>query len=265
MADAVFADALIPRKPVVSAADDDQSIPLTLVVSDRETIAELLQRSDGRERDEYALAALRIGILSLKHARGQIDADAVRREGEKLLKDLKSALDGSRNDIHTNLTNALKEYFDPNNGRFQERIERLIKQDGELENVLQRQVGGNGSVLADTFRAGLVTQFRVATSASSQQQSSVASPSGFHGSRSFILMYCFASARHPVQPIGSVMRQAKPTTRAATSLRQIRGSARTIGMHSRIAALLRHTSKVCCVASVHRRKAWLCTSTRTAE
>jgi hypothetical protein len=151
MADAVFADSLIPRKPVVSAADDAQSIPLTLVVSDRETVAELLQRSDGRERDEYALAALRIGVLSLKHARGQIDADAVRREGEKLLKDLKSALDGSRNEIHTNLTTSLKEYFDPSSGRFQERVERLIKQDGDLEKVLQRQVGSNGSVLAETL------------------------------------------------------------------------------------------------------------------
>lgn len=151
MADAVFADALIPRKPVVSEGDDAQSIPLTLVVSDRETVAELLQRSDGREREEYALAALRIGVLSLKHARGQIDADAVRREGEKLLTDLKSALDGSRNEIHTNLTTSLKEYFDPNDGRFQERIERLIKQDGELEQVLQRQVGGSGSVLAATL------------------------------------------------------------------------------------------------------------------
>jgi hypothetical protein len=60
-------------------------------------------------------------------------------------------LDGSRNEIHSNLTNALKEYFDPHDGRFQERIERLVKQDGELEQVLQRQVGGTGSVLADTL------------------------------------------------------------------------------------------------------------------
>jgi hypothetical protein len=152
MAETAVGDLVIPRKPVVTANDDDaQSIPLTLVVTDRETVTELLQRSDGRERDEYALAALRIGVLSLKHARGQIDADAVRREGEKLLKDLKSALDGSRNEIHSNLTNALKEYFDPSSGRFQERVERLIKQDGDLEKVLQRQVGSNGSVLAETL------------------------------------------------------------------------------------------------------------------
>jgi len=151
MADAVYADSLIPRKPVVSEGNDAQSIPLTLVVSDRETVTELLQRTDGREREEYALAALRIGVLSLKHARGQIDADSVRREGEKLLTDLKSALDGSRNEIHTNLTTSLKEYFDPSSGRFQERVERLIKQDGDLEKVLQRQVGSNGSVLAETL------------------------------------------------------------------------------------------------------------------
>src|ERR1700722_13161011 len=137
MADAVLVDSLIPRKPVASVDNDAQSILLTLVVSDRETVAELLQRSDGREREEYALAALRIGVLSLKHARGQIDADAVRREGERLMQDLKHALDGSRDDIHTGLTNALKDYFDPKDGRVQKRIERLIKQDGELEQVLQ--------------------------------------------------------------------------------------------------------------------------------
>src|SRR5438046_1604619 len=136
MPETLVAPTLVPRKPVVSADDIAESVLLTLLVSDHESVAELLQKTDGRERDEYALAALRIGILSLKHARGQIDADAVRREGVNLLKDLKSALDNSRTEIHTNLTTALKEYFDPTSGRFQERVERLIKQDGELEKVL---------------------------------------------------------------------------------------------------------------------------------
>ena len=153
MPEVAIAPALVPRKPVVFADNFVQSVPLTLVVSDHESVAELLQRSDGRERDEYALAALRIGVLSLKHARGQIDADAVRREGERLLVDLKSALDQSRNEIHSNLTSALKEYFDPESGRFQERVERLIKQDGDLEQVLRRQVGNEGSELATTLAA----------------------------------------------------------------------------------------------------------------
>jgi hypothetical protein len=151
MAETAVAEVLVPRKPVASVDDDAHSLPLALVVTDHETVTELLQRSGGREREEYALTALRIGVLSLKHARGQIDADAVRHEGERLLKDLKSALDNSRNEIHTNLTTALKEYFDPSSGRFEERVERLIKQDGDLEQVLQRQVGGSGSVLAETL------------------------------------------------------------------------------------------------------------------
>ena len=153
MPETAIVPALVPRKPVVSADASVQSVLLTLVVSDHESVAELLQKTEGRERDEYALTSLRIGILALKHARGQIDADAVRHEGERLLVDLKSALDQSRNDIHTNLTNALKEYFDPESGRFQERVERLIKQDGDLEQVLRRQVGNEGSELAKTLAA----------------------------------------------------------------------------------------------------------------
>ena len=88
-------------------------ILLELLVSDPDSLRELLQRVEGRERDEYALAALRIGLLSLRHARGQIDAEAVKHEGERLLADLKHALGQSRSEIQDDLTSALKEYFDP--------------------------------------------------------------------------------------------------------------------------------------------------------
>jgi hypothetical protein len=71
------------------------SVLLELKVSDTDSVDELLLKPEGRERDEYALTALRIGVLSLKHARGQIDADAVRREGERLLLDLNHAFEQS--------------------------------------------------------------------------------------------------------------------------------------------------------------------------
>lgn len=130
-----------------------QSVALELRVSDHDSVLELLQKPDGRERDEYALIGLRIGLLSLKHARGQIDADLVRHEGERLLLDLNRCLEQSRSEIHTSLTTTLTEYFDPSTGRFQERVDRLIKQDGELEQLLHRQIGGNGSELAATLAA----------------------------------------------------------------------------------------------------------------
>src|SRR5438132_11804358 len=130
-----------------------QSVVLELRVSDYDSVVELLQKPEGRERDEYALIALRIGLLSLKHARGQIDADLVRHEGERLLLDLNHALEQSRGEIHDSLTSTLKEYFDPESGRFQERVDRLIKQDGELEQLLHRKIGTSGSELAATRAA----------------------------------------------------------------------------------------------------------------
>jgi hypothetical protein len=136
-----------------STDESPQSVVLELRVSDHDSVLELLQKREGRERDEYALIALRIGLLSLKHAAGQIDADAVRHEGERLLLDLNHALEQSRSEIHTSLTSTLKEYFDPTSGRFQERVDRLIKQDGELEQLLHRKIGTNGSELAATLAA----------------------------------------------------------------------------------------------------------------
>ena len=135
----------------LSDGENLKPIILELLVSDPDSLRELLQKGEGRERNEYALAALRIGLLSLRHARGQIDAEAVKHEGERLLADLKHALEQSRSEIHGDLTSALKEYFDPASGRFQERVDRLIKQDGELEQVLKRQIGSDGSELAATL------------------------------------------------------------------------------------------------------------------
>lgn len=153
MPEATLEIPALPKKPPVATGGLDQSIPLMLTITDHDSVAELLQQPEGRERTEYALTALRIGLLALRHARGQIDADAVRHEADRLLRDLQTALTNSRNEIHNNLTTALKEYFDPANGRFQERVERLIKQDGDLEQVLRRQIGNDGSELAKTLTA----------------------------------------------------------------------------------------------------------------
>src|SRR2546428_1274743 len=105
------------------------SICLELIVTDPDSVKELVLREKGHDRSEYSLCALRIGLLSLKHARGQIDADAVRREGDRLLHELSETMQGYSAQLSGDLTNALKDYFDPSSGRFEERLERLIKKD----------------------------------------------------------------------------------------------------------------------------------------
>jgi hypothetical protein len=116
------------------------SLLLELTITDAEVIAELCQRLEGRDRDDYALSALRLGILALKQARGQVDAQALKREGELLLKDVAQALTEHRTHLDSTLSKSLKEYFDPKSGRLNERIELLLKKDGELESLLARKI-----------------------------------------------------------------------------------------------------------------------------
>jgi hypothetical protein len=127
------------------------SLLLELTVSDAEVIAALWDYPDGAAREEFALRALRIGVLALKQAQGQIDAGAVRHEGERLLQNVGGVLDRHAQLLHERMTAQLKEYFDPQSGRFQERVERLIKQDGDLETVLRRNIGEKDSELCKTL------------------------------------------------------------------------------------------------------------------
>lgn len=77
------------------------SLPLELVVSDPEVITELWAKREGRERDEYALGALRLGMLALRQLRGQIDAVASPspRQDERRLDDMPPVLSQARSSV----------------------------------------------------------------------------------------------------------------------------------------------------------------------
>ncbi len=141
--------------PADSVPQDGEDLPLKLpleiLVRDRETIAELCAVPDGDLREEFALKALRIGVMALRQARGQIDAELVRREGDRLLLLMQSRLEEHSRTVHDRTAQTLKEYFDPQSGRFQERVDRLVRRDGELEQVLRRQLGQDDSELTKTL------------------------------------------------------------------------------------------------------------------
>lgn len=134
-------------------ASGGASLQLSLCVEDPDTLAALTQHAEGDERERFALAALRIGVLALRQARGQIDGAQIRHESERLLDALDQKLKAHSDQLHGRLTGALKDYFDPDSGRFPERVNRLLREDGELEQVLRRQVGADGSELAKTLEA----------------------------------------------------------------------------------------------------------------
>lgn len=135
-------------------APDDQASPhlrLELTVRDPEVIREITAYPEGRMRQDFAGTCLKIGVLALKQAEGQIDAHAVRNEGEKLLESMRTQLDGHREKVTEQVTATLKDYFDPKSGRFQERISALLANGGELEKMLRAQVGGEDSTIARTL------------------------------------------------------------------------------------------------------------------
>lgn len=136
-----------------AAGTDGDELPLFLElrIADPETVRELLAHAEGPARDEFAQAALRIGVLALRQARGQIDAEVIQRETQRMLAALERQLGDHARGVHDRLAGSLKEYFDPESGRLNERIRRLVERDGELERVLRAQIGGQDSELCKTL------------------------------------------------------------------------------------------------------------------
>lgn len=144
------------RRVVPGPAPDEtnapsESLQLTFDIADRETIHELLQHPAGPARDDFARTALRLGVLALRQARGQIDGDLVRRESDRLLELLETRLKDHSTSVHDRVTSVLKDYFDPQSGRFQERVERLVREDGELSSLLSQHLGQDDSELSRTL------------------------------------------------------------------------------------------------------------------
>ena len=124
---------------------------LELDITDPECVAMLISFPPGRQRDELARRALRIGILALRQAQGVIDADAVRNEGDRLVREMAAVVERHEQSSTRQIASTLKEYFDPTDGRFTERVERLVKRDGDLERVLRQQSSEAQKALADTL------------------------------------------------------------------------------------------------------------------
>jgi hypothetical protein len=139
-------------------ADFVDSLELQLTVTDRDTLDELASYPSGNQRELFALSALRIGVLALRQARGRVDADLIQRETQRMLSGLQGQLAAHATQLQDKLAGSLKEYFDPQSGRFHERVQQLVKQDGELEQLLRRQIGSEDSQLCKTLVAHLGQQ-----------------------------------------------------------------------------------------------------------
>jgi hypothetical protein len=144
-------DLELESHPTNGQSDLNLREMLHLEVSDPEVVFELRQRPAGPEREAYAQLALRIGVIALRQANGALDGDRVKREAERLLEQLGSALEGHRSKLTDELRFTLSQYFDPISGQLPQRLERILGQDGELGRVLANHLYGETSTLARTL------------------------------------------------------------------------------------------------------------------
>jgi hypothetical protein len=137
---------------------DDQSdgdlpiqLPLELLIDDPEIIRALVEYPEGDARNQYAIEAMKIGVLALRHVGGQVSADVFRREGDRFIGGLQKTFDQHKNTVHEQIETKLKEYFDPKDGRFTDRVQRLVAQDGELSQLIKSFIDGENSLFARTL------------------------------------------------------------------------------------------------------------------
>lgn len=128
--------------------------PLQLIVTDPEVVAELRRVTAGAARQRFALDALRIGVLSMRAASGDLDARVIHDAGQQLVLELKGLLSERATALTTTMASTLAQYFDPATGVATAKLDQLTKDGGELERVLRQQVGDQ-STMARTLAASV--------------------------------------------------------------------------------------------------------------
>jgi len=124
---------------------------LELTVQDRDTIDELEKYPEGESRDEFALEALKIGVLTLRRASASLDGDFIRRETDRLLNSLTRQLDVYANSAKEKIESSLGQYFHPESGHFTQRVKELTSSDGDFNRVIRELIDGDKSRLAMTI------------------------------------------------------------------------------------------------------------------
>jgi hypothetical protein len=128
---------------------------LTLEVADPEVYAELTQHADGEDRARYALAALRVGVLALKSAEGHVDAASIRDAGSALVAEVRELLSARSDEMTERIASTLTQYLDTQSGVLPQRLQSLMRKDGELERLLRAHVGADDSLLARSLASHL--------------------------------------------------------------------------------------------------------------
>ncbi len=87
------------------------ALQLEIEVTDPDVVAELLRHPAGDDRERFAAAALRLGVLSLRIASGQVDAAAVAAARDKMVADVRELLASRASEITREMASTLSAHI----------------------------------------------------------------------------------------------------------------------------------------------------------
>lgn len=124
---------------------------LHLSLNDPDVLSAVSEYPAGPQRSEFVNTCIKIGVLSLRAARGLVDGESIRREGDHLIENLTERFNSHREHLLGGVASSLTHYFDPKSGLFMDRMQRLVSNDGEIATVIQDQLRQAQSGLEVTF------------------------------------------------------------------------------------------------------------------
>lgn len=127
-------------RPAGEAPGVAEPIYVHLGLTDPEVVAAVSEYPPGNLRNEFVQTCIKIGVLSLRAAKGVIDGDAIRTAADHLLDQLSERLTSYQTSLEGNVAGTLRHYFDPSSGLLPSRLDSLVKSDGELTRVIQGQL-----------------------------------------------------------------------------------------------------------------------------
>ena len=107
----------------------------------------------GPPREKFAQSAIRLGILALRQAAGEIDAATIRNASQDLLNGLAQLLRERGTELTNHFSGTLQQYFHPATGALPQRIEALLRNDGELDRALRTHLAPENSTIAQALSA----------------------------------------------------------------------------------------------------------------
>ena len=147
--------------PAMNTTNHQNQIAAALTLSDDEIVAcitdsrpelvELFTQLDGADAKAFAVEIWSIGSRALTNAHRLAEESRLGDVGKQVLDEVNRRLDAHVEAHQRTMLDVLRQYFDPNDGQLTVRLRAFADDSGALAQLLNRFMGPQASVLAETL------------------------------------------------------------------------------------------------------------------